>query len=115
MQLIPFHSSDSILGNRITQFQSHGAFGQHLLRGYRDASVACITLEPGGLLGRHQAVGDQLFLVISGNGIASGGDGQFQPIQSGTAALWRSGEEHETRAGPGGLVALVIEGTLAGG
>lgn len=109
MKLFQFHPT----GHRqITEYGSQGAAVHHLVRRYRDAHIVCIELQPGGFLGRHAASGDQLFLVIAGSGEVSGDDDRRLPVDAGTAVLWRSGEFHETRAGPNGLTALVIEGTL---
>ena len=91
--------------------EAHGSVGTtvvHLLR-RSPVSVVTIYLEPGGLLGRHPAAADQLFLVVAGNGQAAAGKESCQ-LSPGTAVLWRQGEEHETRAGEGGLTAVVIEG-----
>jgi quercetin dioxygenase-like cupin family protein len=96
----------------IAAYGSRGAAVRRLACRYRDAHVVCIALEPGGVLARHAASGDQLFMTISGYGEVGGDDGHLRRIAAGTAALWRSGEMHETRAGPDGLTAIVVEGTL---
>jgi hypothetical protein len=45
---------------------------------------------------------------VQGEGWASGGDGDEQPITAGTAVFWPVGEEHETRTDIG-LTAIVVE------
>jgi quercetin dioxygenase-like cupin family protein len=70
--------------------------------------VVCIRLGPGGLLPRHPAASDQLFVVVQGEGWASGDDAGEQPISAGTAVFWPAGEEHETRTDIG-LTAIVVE------
>jgi quercetin dioxygenase-like cupin family protein len=72
-----------------------------------DAHVVRIRLEPGGVLGRHAGQVDQLFVVVEGEGIASGADAEVQ-VAAGTAVYWPAGEEHETRTDTG-LTALVVE------
>jgi quercetin dioxygenase-like cupin family protein len=72
------------------------------------AHVVCIRLGPGGVLPRHPAASDQLFVVVQGEGWASGGDGAEQPISAGAAVFWPAGEEHETRTDIG-LTAIVVE------
>jgi quercetin dioxygenase-like cupin family protein len=109
MKLFRYIPSGDVL---ITTYGSHGAIINHLARHYRDAHVVCIALEAGGVLARHAASGDQLFMVIAGHGEVSGDDGRWLPISAGTAAIWRSAEMHETRAGADGLTAIVIEGAL---
>jgi quercetin dioxygenase-like cupin family protein len=59
-------------------------------------------------LPRHPAASDQLFVVVQGEGWATGGDGAKQPIAAGTAVFWPAGEEHETRSDVG-LIAIVVE------
>jgi quercetin dioxygenase-like cupin family protein len=77
------------------------------------AHVVCIRLGPGGVLPRHPAAADQLFVVVQGHGWASGGDGAEQEITAGTAVFWEAGEEHETRT-DGGLTAIVVEAEQLG-
>jgi quercetin dioxygenase-like cupin family protein len=95
-------------GRSIEAYGSIGARMVPLLRN-APASMIALYLEPGGLLGPHPAVVDQLLLVVRGSGRARAG-GEECLLRPGTAVLWRRGEEHETRAGPDGLVALIIEG-----
>lgn len=110
MEVIAFDSADF---RPITVYDSRGAGLMRLARSGDDLSVVAITLEPGGVLGRHPATADQLLVVIAGSGLVSGADAQPEPIAAGSAALWSAGELHETRAGPTGLLAVVIEGALA--
>jgi quercetin dioxygenase-like cupin family protein len=70
--------------------------------------VVCVRLGPGGVLPRHPAASDQLFVVVQGEGWASGGDGAEQQVAAGTAVFWEAGEEHETRTDDG-LTAIVVE------
>jgi quercetin dioxygenase-like cupin family protein len=62
----------------------------------------------GGEIGRHPATVDQLFVVVSGRGSVCGGEGVWQSIEAGQAALWAAGEIHTTRADEP-LVAIVVE------
>jgi len=70
--------------------------------------VVCIRLGAGGVLGRHPAPVDQLFIVVAGTGWASGADGERVPVASGTAIHWEAGEEHESGSDQG-LSAIVVE------
>lgn len=105
MECFQFSRSD---GRAIKAFGSAGATAVPL---FQPATVSVVTiyLEPGGLLGMHPAVVDQLFLVAAGGGQAKA-SGESCQLSTGTAVLWRKGEEHETRAGPEGLTAFVFEG-----
>ncbi len=90
--------------------ESVGAFVTHWLSHAQVCSVVRIELRPDGILGLHPATADQLFLVAAGSGQAfAAGDDPVQ-LAAGSAVLWHAGERHETRAGPDGLVAIVIEG-----
>jgi len=93
---------------RIEMYGSSGALVLQFARPTKMGAVF-IELEPGGVLGRHEAVGHQLFVVIAGSGEVSGGDGAVHRIEAGMAAFWEAGEEHETCT-ENGLKAIVIEG-----
>jgi quercetin dioxygenase-like cupin family protein len=94
-------------GVPVPAFGSTGLTAEHVLRGGTTA-VTVLRVAAGGEIGRHPAVGDQLFFVVAGRGAARSGDEPWRPIEAGQAALWRSGEDHTTRA-EADLTALVIE------
>lgn len=104
------YSFDPARGRPITQFASQGVTFVPLVLDAPALRAACMYLEPGGVIGRHEAMVDQLFVVVQGGGEVSGADGVFAAVRPGLAALWAAGEQHETRAGADGLTALVIEG-----
>ena len=106
MRIVDFAAT---AGREIDRFDSVGATVAPLLRSNAGAQVVRIRLEPGGVLGRHDASVTQLFAVVEGEGTVSGGDGEAQPIRAGQAAVWEAGESHETRTETG-LTALVVEG-----
>lgn len=85
---------------------SIGAFGVSA-----EAHLVAVNLSPGGVIGRHPALGRQLLVVLSGEADVSGADSIVRKIGPGEAAVWEPGEEHETRTSTG-LVALVVEGDL---
>jgi len=99
---------DRVDGREITEFGSERARVAPLTVPDGDAHVVQIRIEPGGVLGRHAGRADQLFVVIAGEGAASGGDGEPVAVRAGTAVYWAAGEEHETRSETG-LTALVVE------
>jgi len=70
--------------------------------------VVVISIEPGGLVGRHPAGAEQLFLVVSGSGWVTGPDGRRVALGAGEAAVWSAGEEHESGSAEG-MTALVVE------
>lgn len=94
---------------QVTRFDSVGVFTSLLGRVPSQAQLVCLHVQPNGIVGRHPATGQQLFVVVEGGGWVSGRDEESLPIEPGFAALWESGEEHESRAGERGMTALVIE------
>ena len=74
-----------------------------------EAHAVVIELAPGGVVARHPAAATQLFVVVSGTGWVSGGDGDRVPIRAGEAVAWEPGEEHESGSDEG-MTALVVEG-----
>ena len=85
---------------------SVGAFGISA-----DAHLVAVTLAPGGVIGRHPALGRQFLVVLDGEAEVSGADGTVQSLTRGQAAVWEPGESHETRSA-GGLTAMIVEGDL---
>jgi len=93
----------------IHQYDSLNASITHLVKADTDFFLVCIRLEANGKLGEHQAVQNQLFIVVEGEGRVNSNGGEFAQITAGQAAFWRAGERHETRSETG-LTAIVIEG-----
>jgi quercetin dioxygenase-like cupin family protein len=71
-------------------------------------SVGVVVLGVDGIVGRHPAVGDQLFIVIDGEGWACGPDGHRIEVRAGQAVLWTAGEHH-TSGTSTGMTALIVE------
>ena len=94
-------------GRAITRHGSSGLRATNLI-GDDAVYVTALHVTAGGEVGRHRAPVDQLFLVVSGSGHVSGGDGSWRAIRAGQAALWRGGEDHTARADED-LTAIVIE------
>ena len=72
-----------------------------------DARVHVAHLAAGGTIGRHPAAAAQLFAVIAGEGEVSGDDGARLPIVAGQAAVWDTGEVHQSWAVTDMTVVLV--------
>lgn len=100
---------DASLARPIEQYGSLGASFVPLMRTTTALTIVCIRLDAGGVLGRHPATQNQLFLVVDGTGEVSGEDARSHIIAAGQAAFWIAGEMHETRT-QHGLTAIVIEG-----
>lgn len=87
---------------------SAGAAVSRIARIEGRVQVSAVHLEAGGVLERHAAVVRQLFLVVAGSGVVSGGDGSTVEIHPGRAAYWDAGEQHDCRSARG-LIAVVVE------
>jgi len=103
----------SVTGRPVTAHGSRG-FSVAALGLSADAHLVVVRLDPGGVVGRHPAVGRQVLAVLTGDAVVSGGsDGSDGPVTigPGQAAVWEPYEPHETRTTEG-LTALVLEGEL---
>lgn len=76
-----------------------------------EAHLVLIDVGPGGVIGRHPAVATQLLVVLDGDAVVSGAEGDPVEMGPGQAAVWERGEAHETRTVTG-LRGLVLEGDL---
>jgi quercetin dioxygenase-like cupin family protein len=92
----------------ISGFGSQAASAVPLTVPDGDAHVVCIRLGADGSLGRHPAPVDQLFVVVEGEGWASGAEGERVPVAAGRAIHWAAGEQHESGT-ESGLTAIVVE------
>lgn len=100
---------DADAGRPIADYGSAGLAIAPVARTAGQTQVVAMWLAPGGSVGRHPAVGGQLFLVIQGEGWVEGGDSVRRSIQAGQAAWWDDGESHAAGTEVG-MAALVIEG-----
>lgn len=85
---------------------SIGAFGISA-----DAHLVAVSLAPGGVIGRHPALGRQLMVVLTGEAEVAGAEGAVRRLTAGQGAVWEPDEVHETRS-PGGMTAVIVEGDL---
>jgi quercetin dioxygenase-like cupin family protein len=92
----------------ITRFDSQGATIGGVASCAGSVRISILELEAGGVVGMHQAACPQLFVVIDGSGWVRPGGGERQPLARGGAALWESGERHESST-EFGLRAIVVE------
>ena len=101
---------DGLPAHDVNRFGSNG-FRVAGLGTFGEARVSVLSLGPGGVIGRHPAVGHQLFVIMTGTAEVSGEEGATATIGPGQAALWSPDESHETRS-EHGMTALVLEGEL---
>lgn len=94
----------------VTAFGSSGAKIAPILRNTSGCHVSYLKLTGGGELGLHPAVGEQVFLVLEGEGWVEDETGERVVIQAGEAAFWMDGENHRSGS-EHGLTAMLIEGS----
>lgn len=94
---------------QITQFGSKNVGFIPVARPSEGLRVALMEIQPSGVVGYHQAVGNQLFMILRGTGWVTGEDRRRVAVSPGFAALWVDGEWHESGSDEG-MLALVIEG-----
>jgi quercetin dioxygenase-like cupin family protein len=92
----------------IDRFGSVGFVHSRLARGEIQVSLA--ELGPGGRIGGHPAVSRQLFVVLRGRGWVRT-ESENAELAAGEAALWETGEWHESGTDEG-MSVLVVEGEL---
>jgi quercetin dioxygenase-like cupin family protein len=100
---------DPNVGRPLTAFGSHDVMLSRILRASSGVQIGCMHVQPGGVIGLHQAVGPQLFLVVQGQGWVRGKETPRTAIHAGQAVFWEDQEWHETGTETG-LMAIVIEG-----
>ncbi|SDS06137.1 hypothetical protein [Microlunatus soli] len=95
----------------VHRFDSNGFMIGKITAAAGPTRISQLRLAPGGVVGRHPAVQDQLLIPLQGDALVTGSDGAQSSIAPGRAAAWTDGEQHETRT-TAGLWALVVEGPL---
>ncbi len=105
MEVFRFDRGEKVIRN----FGSKGLLAARIAAGDGRVHLACLTVEPGGVIGTHPAAETQLFLVIAGEGWIAGPDGEQVRIATGWGVRWDAGENH-TSGTDTGLIALAIEG-----
>jgi len=105
MQIIQFTKD---LANTSHQYQSIDKFNRKITKTEVPTTIGFIYIEPGGVVGMHEAPVPQLFIVINGEGWISGEEGEKITIKTGQGVLWQQGQAHESGSITG-LTALVIQ------
>jgi len=100
---------DPEVGKAVDRFESSGFVISGVARLPRGAVVNCAHLEPGGVIGYHEASAPQLMLVVEGEGWVRADTTDRIPIRPGQAAFWSEGEWHESGTDKG-MTAIIIEG-----
>ena len=100
--------TDVGVAKHIHQYESQHAAITSLIENSGEATINAIYLGMNGILGKHEAHQDQLFVVVSGRGWVQSGDDEPIAVRSGQAIFWQAGELH-TSGTHHGMVAIVIE------
>ena len=100
---------DPEVGKSIDAYNSSGFVISRIAHLFDEAVLNCAYLEANGVIGYHQAVIPQLFLVVQGEGWVRGESPERTSIQAGQAAYWEKGEWHESGTEMG-MMAIIIEG-----
>lgn len=99
---------DAGVGKVIDKFDSVNFIMSRIVRTSEPAHIGCMHIGENGVVGYHQAVVPQLFLVVQGEGWVRAEGTERIVIRAGQAAFWVTGEWHESGS-DAGMVALVIE------
>ncbi|KGX92104.1 cupin [Pontibacillus halophilus JSM 076056 = DSM 19796] len=98
---------DVAAGIPVEKFQSNFRLTK-LTSTKEETHVSFMYLPPGGKVGYHEAMTDQLLVVIEGEGVVSGENQTYVSVSRGDAVYWKKGEFHETKSTIG-LTAVVFE------
>jgi len=102
-----FYTFNKDAGTKITKYDSDFIFSR-IVRTQTGASIGCMHLSEGGVIGYHQAVSPQLLLILKGEGYVRSESNEYVKVQEGDAVFWQKDEWHETKSDIG-LTAIVIE------
>ncbi|UCG23228.1 MAG: cupin [Chloroflexota bacterium] len=99
---------DDGFGGMIDDYGSKNVVFSRIARLSGDAYVSSMHVGPNGVIGYHQAMMPQLFLVVQGDGWVRGRTAERTRIRAGQAAFWETGEWHESGTETD-MLAIVIE------
>ena len=100
---------DPDVGKEIEQFGSVKATISKIVHLKADAVINCVCIRPNGKIGYHQAVAQQLFLLVGGRGWVRSGSAEKYTVREGQAIFWEKDEWHESGTETG-MTAVIIEG-----
>ena len=96
-------------GKEIEQFGSVKAIISKILHLEDEAEISSVYIRPNGNIGYHQAVTQQLFLLVEGQGWVRSESDERVIVKGGQAVFWEKGEWHESGSETG-MTAVIIEG-----
>ncbi|MBE2184181.1 MAG: cupin domain-containing protein [Anaerolineae bacterium] len=90
------------------QFRDEIPYAQPLLVN-AEGRILRFTLQPGQAVKEHEAPHSPVYIiVVRGNGLFAGPDGQEERLGAGSLIVFDSGERHSLRADTDELVCIVI-------
>ena len=92
----------------VTLFQSVAVSSIALGDGPGEAHVYCLYFGPGSSIGAHPTGFGQLFLVVQGEGWASGEEGERVPLAAGQGVYFQRGEMH-TKGSETGMTVIMVQ------
>lgn len=102
-----FYKFDRSSAKKITKFDSNFMMIR-IAETEQETQISCMFLEPGGVIGYHQATVPQLLFIVKGEGFVRNESEENIKVQQGEAVYWNKDEWHETKT-DSGLTAIVIE------
>jgi len=94
------------IGSRPYEVKRASSIG--IAEGEGELHVYVVYLEPGRVIGPHEAGFGQLYFAASGDGWIAGGDGERIALAEGEAAFIQRGEIH-SKGSQTGLTALMVQ------
>ena len=100
---------DPEVGKSMDAYNSSGFVISRIAHLFDEAVLNCAYLKANGVIGYHQAVIPQLFLVVQGEGWVRGESPERTFVHAGQVVYWDKGEWHESGTETG-MTAILIEG-----
>ncbi len=105
IRLFRFNASQA---KPIQAYSSAGAHSCELAHGNGESHAYVVHMEPGGIIGPHQAGFDQVLLVVKGSGWVAGNDGIRHKVEEESGAFIPLGENH-SKGSNTGMVAVMLQ------
>lgn len=99
---------DTEVGKEIDRFGSVKAVILKVVNLNDEAIVNCVYIRPNGKIGYHQAISQQLFLLVEGEGWVRSESQKELVVREGHAVLWEKDKWHES-GNEKGMTAVIIE------
>jgi len=91
-----FFSFSKDTGQSVERYESRSVIYSRIAQTFTPASIGFMFVEPGGIIGIHEAPTTQLFLVVQGEGWVRGQSELKVVIRMGEGVFFDKGEWHES-------------------